>query len=173
MDKRFGFIHEKLDIKILILYILNRISEPVTLDELAGIALCDGGISYFDFAECVAELVATEHICADGDSYIITEKGKKNGNITENSLPYSVRVKAGKNASSENKRLRRKSMLSTSRTIRRGGGYTVSMSLSDGISEILSIDMFAANEEQATALEKGFNEKAEQIFNTLLAKLLE
>ena len=173
MDGRFGFIHEKIDIKILILFILSRISEPVTLDELASLTLCDGGIGYFDFAECVAELISTEHISADGDSYLITEKGKKNGAITENTLPYSVRVKAEKSARAENKRLRRQSMISTSRTVRRGGGYTVSMSLSDGLGEIMSLEMLAASEEQAIALENGFEDKAEQIFNLVLSKLLE
>jgi len=98
MERRFGFIRDKLDIKVLILFILQRISEPVSLDELAELTLCDGAISYFDFAECVSELVASDHISADGDRYLITEKGARNGAITEGGLPYSVRVKAERTA---------------------------------------------------------------------------
>jgi len=172
MERRFGFIHDKLDIKILILFILRRMSEPVTLDKLAELTLCDDGISYFDFAECVSELVSTGHIAADGDSYTITEKGVRNGTVTENGLPYSVRVKAEKSAAAANAQLRRQSMITASRSIRRGGGYTVDLGLSDGIGEILSLELYAANEAQAVALENGFRDRAESLFNTIIETLL-
>jgi len=173
MERRFGFIRDKLDIKVLILFILQRISEPVSLDELAELTLCDGAISYFDFAECVSELVASDHISADGDRYLITEKGARNGAITEGGLPYSVRVKAERSAAAANARLRREAMITTSREIRRGGGYTVSLALSDGIGEIMSMELLAANEKQAAALEDGFRTKAEEVFNHLIGMLLE
>ncbi len=172
MESRFGFIHDKLDIKILILFVLRRLSEPVTLDKLAELTLCDGGISYFDFAECVDELITTGHIEADGDSYTITEKGIRNGSITENGLPYSVRVKAEKSATAANAQLRRQSMITTSRSIRRGGGYSVDLSLSDGMGEILSLELYAANEAQAIDIEKGFRERAESVFNVIIEELL-
>ena len=172
MESSFGFIHDKLDIKILILFILRRISEPVTLDKLAELTLCDGGINYFDFAECVDELISTGHVKADGDSYTITEKGIRHGTITENGLPYSVRVKAEKSAVAANAQLRRQSMITTSRTIRRGGGYSVDLSLSDGMGEILSLELFAANEAQAIDLENGFRERAESVFNVIIEELM-
>ena len=48
MNERFGFIHDKLDIKILILFILQRLYAPISMDTLAELTLCDDGISYFD-----------------------------------------------------------------------------------------------------------------------------
>ena len=60
---RFGFIHEKLDIKILILFLLRRLPgtvEPSTLGDLC--RQCDDGIGYFDYSDCLAELVETGHI---------------------------------------------------------------------------------------------------------------
>lgn len=173
MEDRFGFIHDKLDIKILILFILRRLPEPVTFEMLSELTLCDGGISYFDFAECVAELVETEHIVTDGHKYSLTEKGKRNSEITENSIPYSVRIKAEKNASELSYQLNRKSMISASRSIRRKGGYTVELSLSDGISEIIALKLFAVSQEQAQALEKGFTKNAESIYNKVIELILE
>jgi hypothetical protein len=55
-----GFIHEKLDIKLLILFILSRLPAPVdrgTLDELC--QQCDDGVGYFDYSDCLGELIAT------------------------------------------------------------------------------------------------------------------
>ena len=59
---RVGFIHDKLDIKFLILYIASRLIEPVGIDVLTDLALCDEGVDYFSFSECLNELVESEHI---------------------------------------------------------------------------------------------------------------
>jgi hypothetical protein len=173
MEERFGFIHDKLDIKILILFILRRLPESVTFDTLSELTLCDEGISYFDFAECVSELVATEHIQTDGHTYSLTEKGIRNSEITENSLPFSVRVKAEKNASDLRFLLSRQSMISAAHSIRRKGGYTVDLSLSDGISEIIALKLYAVSQAQAQALENGFTAKAELIYNEIIKLILD
>ncbi|HHT17166.1 MAG TPA: DUF4364 family protein [Papillibacter sp.] len=173
MEQRLGFIHDKIEIKILILFILRRLPEPVTLDTLGTLTLCDGGITYFDFTECLAELVETGHIETDGHTYIITEKGRINGEITENSLPYTVRAKAEESTKELSVELMRRSAITTSRTIRRKGGYTVHLALSDGVSEICAIELFAASEEQAKALENGFSENAERIYNGLIKLILQ
>ena len=172
MTERFGFIREKLDIKILILFVLRNLPEPVSFDTLTDLTLCDDGISYFDFAESLSELVQTEHVSSNGLTYAITEKGIRNGTITQSSIPYSVRVKAEKKVTALSRALTRNSMISTAQTIRRGGGYTVSLSLSDGVGEILSMELFAINEAQANAIEKGFLKNAEGIYNNLIDMII-
>ncbi len=173
MENRFGFIREKLDIKILILFILKRLTAPVDFDKLSELTMCDDGISYFDFAECVDELVNTDHIYFDGSTYVITDKGKRNGAVTESSIPYSVRLKAEKITSAFNAEIARDSMISTGKEMKRGGGFTVSMSLSDGIDEILSMHLFAANEKQADEIERGFRKNAETIYNLIVNNIFE
>ena len=103
----------------------------------------------------------------------ITEKGVKNGTVTESGIPYSVRIKAEKKVTALSRALTRNSMISTAQTIRRGGGYTVTLSLSDGVGEIVSMDVFAINEAQANALEQGFIKNAESIYNKLIDMILE
>ena len=56
-----GFIQDKLEIKFLILYLAARVIEPVPFDTLLDLTLCDDAIDYFDFSECLADLVKTEH----------------------------------------------------------------------------------------------------------------
>ena len=173
MQDRFGFIHEKIDIKILILFILSRLSEPVTLDTLAGLTLCDDGIGYFDFVECVSELADTEHVATDGTFYRITEKGARNGEITENFIPYPVRIRAERNAAELRMRQSRQAMIKTSRETRRKGGYNVTLTLSDGLEDVITMSLFAASEAQAIALENGFHERAEAIYNTIIKTILD
>lgn len=59
---RLGFIHEKLDIKILILFILRRLPGEVEPETLCELCQCDGGIDYFDYSDCLSDLIETGHI---------------------------------------------------------------------------------------------------------------
>ena len=62
MEERRGFIHDKLDIKLLILFILQRLPSEIDAERLADLVLIDGGIGYFDYKDCLAELAETAQI---------------------------------------------------------------------------------------------------------------
>ena len=78
------FIRDKLEIKFLILYIAARLSEPADGAAMQDLTMCDDGIDYFDYAECLNDLVKTEHLRLTEDGrYLITEKGSANSAICE------------------------------------------------------------------------------------------
>ena len=158
---RFGFIHDKLDIKFLILYIMARVAAPIALPTLTDLTLCDEGVDYFDFAEAVAELVDTDHLTHADDRYAITEKGKRNGGICESSLPYSVRVKCDKNVARLNGPLRRDD-----------GTYPLRLALDDEHGNLLTLELLAATEQQANRLADQFKTHPEQVYNGVLDVLL-
>ena len=69
-----GFIQDELEIKFLILYIAARVIEPVPFDTILDLTLCDDAIDYFDFSDCLTDLVRTEHLTLSDDGlYFITE----------------------------------------------------------------------------------------------------
>jgi len=173
MGGNFGFIHEKIEIKILILFILRRLAEPVTFDVLTELTMCDDGIGYFDFTECVAELIRTGHLRFNDNKYSLTEKGERNGEATEYSLPFSVRVNAENETAEMRIRQSRNSLITSCHTVNSDGAYTVLLSLSDGVGEIISMKLFSANKKQALALEKGFRNNAESIYNALIEAILD
>ena len=172
MSRRFGFVRDKTDIKILILFILRRIDNPATLDELTELTMCDDGISYFDYMECIAELIKTEHLTAGDDGYSITEKGERNGEVTEDSLPYSVRLYFENSTLAHRGRKIRDAMIKTFHKIDQNGNYTVVLSLSDGLAKVASLELFAVNKQQAVQLEKGFRKNAESVYSSLIEKIL-
>ena len=53
---------EKLDIKILILFILRRLPDAVTRETLTDLALSEGNAGYFEYSECLAELVDSHQV---------------------------------------------------------------------------------------------------------------
>ena len=98
---RMGFIQDKLEIKFLLLYIASRLIEPVPFEAMQELAMIDDGVDFFDFSECMNDLVTSGHLTLSEDGlYAITEKGLRNGQICESSLPYSVRLAADKNITS-------------------------------------------------------------------------
>ena len=170
----FGFIHGKLEIKFLILFILGRLEGPVDTDTLTELILfCDDGIGYFSVAECIAELTETAHVQEEDGLIAITEKGLRNGRATESSIPYSVRQRAEQKTTVLARAQRRNAMVKAERTSRIGGGYTVKLSLSDGLGEILAMELYAANESQATAMSDGFQKRAEQIYGQIISILVD
>lgn len=169
---RVGFIHDKLDIKFLVLYIASRLIEPVGIDVLTDLALCDEGIDYFSFSECLNELIDSEHMEKTEDGlFCATPKGMRNSEICESSIPYSVRIKVDKNISVYNQKLKRKGLVRSNISKRANGTYTVTLSLSDDVDNIMSLDLMVAKKDMAEQLSKHFESHAEEIYNNILDAL--
>ena len=59
-----GFIHDMLDVKILILYVMARVMYPVDLQKIYELAYQDDCLSYFDLAQAVllAEALGAKYL---------------------------------------------------------------------------------------------------------------
>lgn len=168
---RFGFIHDKLDIKILILFVLGRLPAAIDGNGLSQLVLIDDGISYFDYTDCLAELVETEHVEETDAGYRITEKGARNGGAIESSLPYSVRKKAERILAPVAEKLQRDNMIVTEILPGDGGAFRARLSLSDGVGEILSLQLLCGSEAQARAVCENFRADAERHYHRIIGML--
>ena len=148
---RFGFIHEKLDIKILILFILRRLPGVVDRETLGELCQCDNGIGYFDYSDCLSQ---------------ITEKGARNADAVESSLPYSVRTKALKLIAPVEERMRRAAMITAEHSVTEDG-CTVHLAMADGKGKIIDLSFLCAGEEQAAEIEKRFRRSAEEYYQRI------
>lgn len=172
MEERRGFIHDKLDIKLLILFVLRHLPSEIDGEKLSELILIDGGISYFDYKECLAELVGTAQVEEREEGYLVTAKGSRNGEILETSLPYSVRKKAETAAAPVIEEMRRSAMILANHEICEGG-VTVYLAMSDGVGDIFDLKILAADEEQAKKIEKNFKRSAEEYYNRFIEALSE
>ena len=171
MDQ-YGFIHSMLDIKILILFILRRLPGTVEPETLLELCQSDGGIGYFDYSECLSQLVDTGHVEESEDGYIITEKGIRNADAVESSLPYSVRMKVMRLLGPVEERMRRAAMI-TARHIVDDNGCTVELAMSDGKGEVINLKLLCAGENQAKQIEKRFRRNAEGYYQKIMGLLTE
>ena len=170
---RYGFIRGKLDIKLLILYIMGRIAAPIDFTTLTDLALCDDGVDYFEFAESVAELVASEHLCLEEDHYTITEKGRQDGAACESSLSYSVKRRCNGSLSKVNTMLRRNAQVRAEVLPRPDGTLTTRLTLDDENGNLMTIELLCVNQEQGRLLSEGFKSKPERVYNEVLDALLD
>ena len=169
--EHWGFIHEELDIKILILFVLRRLPGVVDPSELSDLCRsCDEGFDYFEYSDCLADLIDNGLIAENEDGFSISEKGAKNVEIVETSIPYSVRRNADKLLQPERDRLRREAMIKTSHKMEKDGCY-VELAMSDGEGEIIRLRLLCAGEEQAKTMEKNFRKNAEAFYQQFIEML--
>lgn len=168
-----GFIHDKLELKFLILYIAARVIEPIPFDTMLDLTMCDDAIDYFDFTECLRDLVSTEHLTLSEDGlYAITEKGLRNSKICESSLAYSVRLRCDKNLDVWNRKLRRKSQVKATLEKRSNGTFTVKMSLDDDMGSVMDLRLMVPREDMGKLLANRFRQSPERIYNQIMNILL-
>ena len=171
--ERLGFIHDKLDIKILILFILQRFPRVLDSDLLTQIILkSDDGIDYFDYIACLTELTESGHITESSEGYAITEKGTRNVTEIESSLPFTVRANAMAALSPIVSAMKRDSLIKSSVDRDNDGSLHLNLSLSDGLGDILSLRLVVSAPEQAAKIEERFRKNAETHYQKIMDILL-
>ena len=172
--QRLGFIHDMLDVKILILFVMSKVSYPVNSQEIYELCYQDDCLSYFDVCTAIPEMVKSGHLNELEDQrYEITDKGRADGALTEDSIAYSVKCRAENAVAKYNRQIRRSSFVKTQVVPREGGDFSVIMSLDDETGNLMTLEMMAPDQRQAIRLSRLFEKKAEAVYNLTMAELLD
>ena len=172
--QRYGFIHDMMYVKVLILYVMSRVSDPVDTQQLYELCYQDECLSYFDVCTAVPELVDSGHLQKVGDEhYEITQKGREHCTLTEDSIAFSVRQRAENAVAVFNRQLRRSCFVKTGTEPRDNGDFTVRMALSNETGTLMTMELMAPNQRQALRLSKLLEKKAEEIYNLTMASLMD
>ncbi len=165
-------VRDELDRKILILYVLRRLPAPVDSELLYDVCFCDDGLGYFDYFECLTELVETGNVGEADEEYRITEKGIRNSDTVETSLPFSVRNAADRRIEPVAEMLSRYSLITTEYFKDEAGG-AVHLAVSDGEVTLLDMKLYCGTEEKAKKIKKNFRRNAEKYYQDFFALLSE
>lgn len=168
---RTGFIQNELDLKLLVLYIMSRTAGPVTFLQLLDVALCDAGVDYFSLTEVVGHLVETGHLEQNGQVYAITEKGRRNSEICESSLPYSVRRRCDDNLVRVNETLMREQQVQGEVLPNPDGTCTVRLRLADDSGPLLELSLLMPAAGQGERAAARFKQAPEQLYHQLVQLL--
>ncbi|MCD7755014.1 MAG: DUF4364 family protein [Firmicutes bacterium] len=172
--QRLGFIHDMLDVKVLILFVTARSHYPMTGQEIYELCYQDDCLSYFDVCTAIPEMVKSGHLQENADGrYEITEKGREAGELTEDSIAFTVKQRAENAVARFNRQIRRSSFVRTQVLPRETGDYSVVMSLDDEAGNLMTLELVAPDQRQAVRLSRLFEKKAEDVYNLTMMELLD
>ena len=167
-----GFIQDDLDLKLLVLYIMDRAAGPITFLQLFELALCDAGVDYFSLTQAVDHMAATGQLTREGERYAITDKGRRNSQICESSLPRSVRQHCDHNLIQVNEALRREAQVRTQIAEGENGAANLSLTLEDDTSPLFHLTLFSPTRSQAEQWGRTFQADPYALYLNII-KLLE
>ena len=172
--QRLCFIHDMLDLKVLILFVTARSSYPMTLQEIYEVCYQDDCLSYFDVCTAGPEMVTSGHLKQlDDERFENTDKGREAGSLTEDSIAFTVKQRAENAVDKFNRQIRRSSFVKTKIVPRENGDYSVIMALDDEVGNLMTLELVAPDQRQAVRLGKLFEKKAENVYNLAMAELLD
>ena len=162
--QRLGFIHDMLDVKVLILFVMARVHYPVTMQEAYELCYQDECLSYFDVCTAIPEMVKSGHLEeVEQEKYQITGKGRETEELTKDSIAFTVKQRAENAVVRFNRQIRRSSLVKTQVLPRENDEYAVVMSLDDEMGNLMTLELQAPDSRQATRLARLFENKAENV----------
>ena len=172
--QRLGFIHDMMDVKILILYVTARAEYPMTTQEIYELCYQDERLSYFDVCTAIPEMVVSGHLQeVEGEKYQITQKGREDGELTADTLVFTLRQRAENAVLRFNRQVRRSSYVKTQVEEVTNGEYVVRMSLDDQVGSLMKLELYAPDHRQALRLSKLLERKAEEVYDLTMTELLD
>lgn len=160
-----GFLHDKMDVKILILFILSRIETPLPLEDIYAVAYQDDSLNYFVLVEGVEELTRSEHIRKDDSGcYSITEKGRIQGGYVEDSLAIPVARKVTAAIQAKKDQIKRENLLSGSVVQDENGRWIATLRYRDGDMPIMSVSLMAPDRQTGEVMVKNMKRNIDMLY---------
>lgn len=185
------------EIKIFILYLLDKIGYPLDYPSIGSIMMQDGIVNFFDFAQCFFALVDAGHIreivadknerSEDGEGieledeeseyepsstvlYEVTDTGRHVARVLSDSLMVSVREKSYRSALRHLSFERQGAYVDHSYRPD-GEGFLVNCSIKDHNGVVMDLTVRADSEYQLKRMLNNYSERPEVVFRGVVALL--
>jgi hypothetical protein len=163
------------EVKLLVLYALSAVKEPVGFALLHEAMREHDLVNYFSLVEAVEHLTEAGQLAAEVDdsgaqTYTATEEGRALAAELETSLPRSQRQKAAASLQTALKRKRRRSEVRIIET-KQDSGYLLELSIPDLGVDLLSLKLFAPTWEERSRIIRRFLNDPIYIYQRVLSLL--
>lgn len=162
--------------KVLILYLLNKLSDGIKSDNLYKIVSSANNINYFYFQELLTDLIDTKLIGSftrDEDTFIkITSDGKNSLSLTKSLLPGILKLKADNVFKKEVSNIAEESSIITEYIPKDEKNYTVKCKIVEKNETIFEISAFAGSRERAKQISDNWKNNANKLYPQILNLLL-
>ena len=162
--------------KVLILYMLNKISKDVADSSLFKIISSINDINYFYFGQTLNSLVETRLVDSytkDKDAiYRITSEGKNALSLTLDLLPGIIKLKADNIFKEELSSIEEESSVVAEYTPKNENDYKIKCKIVENNEPIFEVSTFAGSRHNAKKIVDNWNKNANTIFPKILDLLL-
>jgi len=178
-------LREKNEIKVFILFLLDKIGYPLDFDTIGSIVVQDGIVRYFDFADAFFQLLDAGHvreaqksgeqISLNGDearekSFEITDTGREVAHVLGENLMITVKEQGVRSA------LRHLSLKKLGADVSQsydplGDGFLYHCAIRDKGGDLLAVDLRLDDRRQLEKIQMNFADRPEIIYRGILALL--
>ena len=162
--------------KVLILYLLNKITDGIKNDNLYKIVSSANGINYFYFQELLTDLIDANLVGSftkDEDTFIkITTDGQNSLALTKSLLPGILKLKADNIFKEEIANIAEESSIVTEYIPKDENNYTVKCKIVEKTETIFEISAFAGSRERAKQISDNWKSNASNLYPKIINLLL-
>jgi hypothetical protein len=166
---------EKNEIKIFILYLMDRIGYPLSCGDVCSIMHQENVVSYFDCADCFAELIDGNHVVEvekneTGEAlYIVTRTGKQIATELNDTLSPGIKEASYRSAIRHLSFRKRKAAIDCSYVERPNGKCYVHCEITEDGVKVLDANIEVDSKLEADTMIANFRRRPEIVFRGMLA----
>lgn len=168
-----GGMRSKNEIKTLICYLYNSVKENMDKGIIIQAILKQGLANYFETSSAFDDLVMNGNLVPADDehkTYSLTEKGTEIAKQLDSTVAYTIKEKAYacavKLLAEKKKEIENRVNIS-----KNDNGFTVECSVSGGDMDLMKLNIYAPEMEQALILKKNFLDNPNKAYKVMLALL--
>lgn len=158
--------------KALILYILDKVSKPISNDALLKLVISIDNMNYFYFQQFLLDLLENKYIIKytqDGESlYELTNEGKKALSLVKDIIPGISKFKVDNNFKKTLDEFRNEISVTSDFIPHSENDYSVKCKIIDNNQTLFELQVFAGSREQAKSISDNWNNNAEKLYPQIL-----
>ncbi len=162
--------------KVLILYLLNKLSDGIKSDNLYKIISSANNINYFYFQELLTDLINTNLVGSftkDEDTFIkITSDGQNSLSLTKSLLPGILKLKADTSFKEVLPEIIEDSSITSEYIPKDENNYTVKCKIVEKNDILFEVSTFAGSRERAKQISDNWKVNADKIYPKIIDLLL-
>ena len=171
-----GGLTNDFEVKILICFLLKKIEQPLSFDQVNEILQKTGFVNYFEFVEAVSELQKTEHVFSakneEGETVLgLSEIGEAMAQTFHHTLPLTVREKTVE-AARELIRMQAQLEETEVRYHAVEDGYLLTMKMKDIGTDLMDLSVFVPSEDECVEIRERIYADPLLLYKTLLAVMM-
>ena len=158
--------------KALILYILDKVSKPISNDALLKLVISIDNMNYFYFQQFLLDLLENKYILnynQDGENlYELTMEGKQALSLVKDIIPGISKLKVDNNFKETLENYQNEISVSSDFIPQDEKNYSVNCKIVDNNQTLFEVQVFAGSREQAKSISDNWNKNAEKLYPKIL-----